>query len=170
MKLENKKLLLEQFKLKRYWCNKNGDIFSACRNKVIKIKPATFNGYKICVIAARDKKLNLRVHSVVWMYFNGFYRAGLEINHKDGNKLNNKISNLELVTHSENMRHAYLNGLNKGATGELSNTAKLTKKQVCKIRRLYKSGNYTYKEIGIKFNVSLQNIFYITKNISWKHI
>jgi hypothetical protein len=41
-----------------------------------------------------------------------------EINHKDGNPKNNHVSNLEWVTHSENLIHAHANGLVKMPTGK----------------------------------------------------
>jgi len=46
-------------------------------------------------------------HRLVWEYFNGAIPSGLEINHKDGNRQNNELKNLELVTRSENIKHSY---------------------------------------------------------------
>ncbi len=52
------------------------------------------------------------VHSLVCEAFIGPRPEGAEINHRDANKQNNYPSNLEYVTHAENMRHAVENGLN----------------------------------------------------------
>jgi len=49
------------------------------------------------------------VHRLVYIAFNGMIEYGYEINHKDCNKQNNSLYNLECVTHSENMKHAYDN-------------------------------------------------------------
>jgi hypothetical protein len=48
--------------------------------------------------------------------------------------------------------------------------SKLNEEDVLKIRELYKSGEYKYKELGIMFNVSIQNISFIVTNQRWKHI
>jgi len=56
-------------------------------------------------------KCNISVHKLIWEYFNGNIPKGLQINHKDGNKLNNSLSNLEVVTQQENLKHAMRMGL-----------------------------------------------------------
>jgi hypothetical protein len=48
-----------------------------------------------------------RVHRVVWEAFNGPIQGRLEVNHKDLNRTNNRLDNLELVTHQENIQHAF---------------------------------------------------------------
>jgi hypothetical protein len=47
-----------------------------------------------------------RVHRVVWEAFNGPIEGRLEINHKDLNRSNNSLDNLEVVTHQQNLKHA----------------------------------------------------------------
>lgn len=49
-------------------------------------------------------------HRVIWVYHNGPIPDGKEVNHKDRNKSNNLIGNLELVTRLGNMQHAGANG------------------------------------------------------------
>lgn len=69
------------------------------------------NGYPIVVINGKK----MRIHKMVWELFGGGTALGekLEINHKDGNKKNNHIDNLELVKHQRNMVHAFDSGLRK---------------------------------------------------------
>jgi hypothetical protein len=52
------------------------------------------------------RKASAAAHRLVWRHFNGRIPDGMTINHKDGNKINNEPSNLELATHAEQRRHA----------------------------------------------------------------
>lgn len=77
-----------------------------------------FYGYKIVTLCAGGKRGNIRVHRI----FAEAYIPNPEnkplINHKDGDKANNDIKNLEWSTYSENIKHGYTKGLNTGMRGK----------------------------------------------------
>lgn len=56
-------------------------------------------------------------HRFIWEHVNGRLSEGLQINHINGVKDDNRIENLEAVTPSENLKHAYRIGLSD-ARGE----------------------------------------------------
>ena len=64
-----------------------------------------------------------KLHREIWRFYNGEIPKKYIIHHKDCNKFNNKIDNLEYLTASENMKHAYKNNRidrtpwNKGKKG-----------------------------------------------------
>lgn len=58
-------------------------------------------------------RMDRDIHTIVATAFLGAIPEGLEINHKDGNKKNNALNNLEYVSHSYNVKHAWDKGLRK---------------------------------------------------------
>lgn len=92
------------------------------------------------------------VHRVVWEAFNGEIPEGLQVNHIDGNKANNNLSNLELVTPAENMRHAVETGLKPGKLAEANSMAKLTNEQYLEIIHELVNGA-TNQEIADKYGL-----------------
>lgn len=70
-------------------------------------------GYYIVGLSYQGKCTTSLVHRLVAAAFLGECPAGYEVNHKDGNKANNRLENLEYVTRKENARHAFDMGLNK---------------------------------------------------------
>lgn len=64
------------------------------------------NGYLLVWLSNGGKKKAMTIHRLVASAFLGF-QQGMGINHKDGNKKNNNINNLEWVSRSENIKHAY---------------------------------------------------------------
>ncbi len=109
-------------------------------------------------------------HRVVYKYFFGQIPVGLEINHIDGIRNNNRIENLELVTHSQNILHAlHVTKNHTGMKGSSHPCAKLTERDVKKIRKRYLLGENP-NTIKNDYNVSRRTIENIGERRSWKHM
>lgn len=102
--------------------------------------------------------------------FIGTRSKGMQINHKDTNKLNNYLSNLEYVTPKENTAHAFKNGLRHPFPGEKNGQSKLTEKDVLKIRELFAKGNITQRKLAEMFNFRQGSISTIINRKRWKHV
>lgn len=86
--------------------------------RIRKPKLNKHTGYLMVGLNGKGKSTNVTIHSMVAKAFIKNYKGegkgkGLCTNHKDGNKLNNSIENLEVVTQGENLRHAFKNDLIK---------------------------------------------------------
>lgn len=75
-------------------------------------------GYRHVTLSNDGKATTFLLHRLVIKAFIG--DSDLPVNHKDGNKENNQIDNLEYVTHSQNMQHAIATGLHKPNTDEIA--------------------------------------------------
>lgn len=92
-----------------YTITDSGDVYSGKLG--IKLKPRkNSNGY---LIVSLDKK-QLSIHRLVALHFIPNPYSYTEVNHKDGNKENNTVDNLEWVTSEMNKQHALKTGLKKG--------------------------------------------------------
>jgi len=94
------------------------------------------------------------------------------VNHKDGNKQNNCVNNLEWVSYSENTKHSYDTGLLKKRFGEDHHLSKLTTEQVREIKNRYisrcrKNGT---RALGREFGVKHQTISDIINGKIWKGV
>jgi len=127
------------------------------------------NGYKeVNLYIGNNKSKMTYVHRAVYSAFNGCINEGFQINHIDGDKSNNKLSNLESVSASENMRHAFHNKLTTipVMNGESHPMSKLSASQVDDIRNEH-SVKRNVTELSKKFNVSKSTIVRIVSNKSW---
>lgn len=128
-------------------------------------------GYPQIKMYIGSKLTAQKIHKLVMISFKSEeYFEGAVINHKDCDKLNNKLENLEWCTASENQKHAYDNNLLNIKPGIDHNISKLNSNQVRKIRILYKSETTSMKDLSTMFNVSERCISSIVQNKSWKHV
>ena len=99
----------------KYQVSTTGKVKSLISNKIIKTIFTAYEGNKKSTgyIAVNIKGKRLYVHRLVAEAFIPNIYDKKEVNHIDGNKSNNNVENLEWVTHSENMIHAYAKGLMK---------------------------------------------------------
>jgi hypothetical protein len=96
--------------------------------------------YRLGYHAFKLNGKNKFVHHIITEYYLGERAENLCVNHKDGNKLNNEISNLEYVTWSENIKHSYSTGLHTIAK-DTKNSPKYIDGR-CKDIKKYKSDWY----------------------------
>lgn len=117
-------------------------------------------------------KLRMRQHRVLMETFVPNPENKPFINHIDGNKLNNSLSNLEWCTHRENCDHALRTGLYDSLCGENSYKAKLTEEDVLYIRKnlVRNKRELSFTAMGRKFGVSPSTISNAYFGKTWKHI
>jgi hypothetical protein len=106
------------------------------------------------------------VHKLVMISFLGVPPPGLEINHIDGNKKNNYISNLEYVTKSQNIRHAYKTGSISPKRGESNGNSKLSLREVEEIRKRSAAGDRMVV-LSKEFGVGRTEIYNIVRGKTW---
>ena len=93
-----------------YQASNLGRIRSLKRNKVRILKPCrNKNGYYMVNLYRNNVSKVSSVHRLVWLVFNGPVPEGLQINHRDEDKANNALLNLELVTPSQNVNYGTRN-------------------------------------------------------------
>ena len=131
-------------------------------------QPTNGSGYKVVGIRENGKEKLYLSHRLVMETFSG--SSELQVNHRSGVKTDNNLSNLEYVTCSENIQHAYDIGIKiaKPAKGEAHWKAKLTEEMAKAIKYSFKCISTKY--LAEKFQVSRSTINYIRGGKLWKHI
>lgn len=114
------------------------------------------DGYRNVVLSKDGKGKTRFIHRLVAMAFLGQPLPGQEVNHKDEDRANNHVQNLEWVFHRENLHHTWNRSPHKKAHWSTSGSNKLTPREVLRIREIGRS--MKQKDIAKMFNVSRQTI------------
>lgn len=93
-----------------------------------------------------------------------------EVNHKDGNKANNNVDNLEWCSRRENMLHSFRTGLKTAKKGQENVTAKLKTTQVSEIKKHAREGTMSQREMAETYKVTIATINYIVNGKTWKDV
>ncbi len=178
-----------------YVVSNDGFVKNIFRNRLLKPGSGKL-GWYLRVNLTKEKKIKTKyIHRLVAECFIPNPENKKCINHINGNKQDNRVENLEWVTHSENTLHAWNNGLMENVRenlknrvyeggrkytsrhyyGEENSRSKLTNKQVLEIRSKYTKSNRWHKgydmlRLAKEYNVCKSKIFQIISRQSWKHI
>lgn len=134
------------------------------------LKPQPRKDYLAVQLWKDGKQRQFLVHCVVAAAFIGPVPPGKEVNHDDGDKKNCAASNLEYLTRSENMEHAYATGLRTAVVpfGEQHHNAKLTQAAADQIRQRYVPGVVSLKMLAREFGVDHKTIHSVVSGKTWR--
>lgn len=156
-----KKIDIDGGDFDRYSVSNQGNV----RSNGTKLPPGMLNpqedaiGYVHVRLSGKSGKVKLfKVHDLVAHAFLGPKHRGLEINHIDTDKANNEVINLEYVSHLENIKHAYENGLGKGVY--------IPDKDAMSIFEMRHYKKMKYKEIAGQFGCTTACIGAIIRGVS----
>ncbi len=158
-------MLVEVFNNKGYHADlENGIIYGTRGQKLIPCK--THNGYYTVTVNNKRQK----VHRLILMTATQSRVIGLQVNHIDGDKSNNKVSNLEWVEAGDNTKHAELMGLRTHNQTKIRKDRKLSDDDVRIIKHHLSLGWSTKQIKEICSRANPKNIYAIKNNLSYKLI
>jgi hypothetical protein len=159
--------------LPREYCQKypSGKIgHRTTKERILSTDYKSNKGYPVCFIYKNGNSRREFIHRLVAKAFIPNPDRLPQVNHKNGNKSDNRVSNLEWCDNDYNQQHAKELGLRKGTNlGEDNPNSKLKAMDVYKIK-LAKIFGMRNKDLAEIFGVDRHTITNITKGKTWKHL
>jgi len=156
-----------------YYISSYGRVYSKLYDCLIKDR-FVGRGYKIITLRdINNKPVDLLIHRLVMLSFNPIQNPeNFQVNHIDTDKCNNKLSNLEWCTNSENMIHAYNHDLYyKGEDNNFAVINNDTAIKICEALEQNMSYNDICKYANLPISKRFKDIIYqIKTHKNWKHI
>lgn len=133
-------------------------------------------GYRRIQLKAGGRRQMHSVHILVDRAFRGEIPSGFEVNHEDGDKTNNCLSNLERMTHQENVQHSFRTGL-RSHKGAKNPSAVLDDEKVraliAELGPRTQTGRLQYgaaTRLSEKYGITRDSIYRIAAGRAWTHI
>ena len=168
LEVQAKKITCKNIKKNLYLITPNGEIWSNYLKSFMQPKTDK-DGYLIIGLRTEENKQKMfRIHQLVMLTYGELPSENLfdpTINHIDGNKINNNISNLEWIDRKTNTSIRFDKPI-----GEKNHFSKLKESQVLEIIDLLSNTNLSLSQIAKKYNVSKSAISSIKRGTTWKHI
>lgn len=133
------------------------------------LKAAISRGYYKVDLVKKGKRKNATIHRLVAESFIPNCEHLPQINHINGDKLDNRAVNLEWCSTSYNIQHSHDNNLTNTPKGKFHYNSKLKEKDIINIRKLLTQGLSQFK-IADKYGVSRSCIQSIKEGKTWKHL
>jgi len=125
-------------------------------------------GYLVIILSKYGVKKGFKLHRLIAEAFIPNSYSKPQVNHIDGDKRNNSLSNLEWCTSSENIRHAFDTGLKFACKGEDHGRSTLTRDQAEEIK--YEHKDLSVIQIAELYGITRGAIYHIRKGRTWSHI
>lgn len=116
------------------------------------LRPSIRKGYLSILLSYNNIQKRFNIHRLVAQAFLAEWDSKLQVNHKDCNKQNNRVDNLEMVTAKENIQHAIKNNTHP-------KYKKYTNTVAEEIRIMH--NKYSYKELSIIYSIPYNSVYWI---------
>lgn len=129
-------------------------------------------GYRYIGLSERGRRVLIGVHKLIALAFIPNPEGKVNINHLNGDKLDNRIENLEWCTLAENLQHAWRTGLIKPLQGMNHGSSLINDDIVRAIRATvvdYKDNEIKYR-VAAQYGIHITTVNDIVKRRSWKHV
>ena len=151
-----------------------GEIINKNTGNIIKQKVERDGYVRVSLMKKTGGTTYVQLHRILMMAFNPVDNMKyLQVNHMDGNKQNNDLSNLEWVTPQENIKHAIKNNLTtfEHIQGEKTNFSNYTEQDAKRVIELLKTNKYTDKQISQITGYPVRSfIAKIRRRETWKYL
>lgn len=161
---------LESLGYPKYSINKQAKVKSAYTENIMRHTIDKDGYHTVAIKHINGRQKQVKIHRLLGLMFIPNPNGLPQVNHKDGNKDNLSLANLEWVTQADNNKHASLTGLNIPNFGSTNGMAKLDELKVTEIKQLFQTTELSNKEIATLYNISRDVIYNIRRGKLWKHV